>query len=324
MSSPLEELQQAFEQIAHQVWLYDCVLVATFTVLVVEYFQTFEEEVNDDRFPLFLHAAHLKLRIVPRQVRFVWKLKTSLANILFLMNRYVAPVNIAFAIYVFGISNDLSTKSCYNDYTASATLCFFQMQAAYAVLCVRTCAAWGFARVVKNVLICSFIASTASQAYFIARSIKSDAAAPPGEFGTRHCLILSFGPISVWVGLIILVSADMLALALLLVKSVKTFRQSRVHLSLLTVMAKDGIAYFICVFALSLANLLVIVTPVPVVKEMFLLTQAAFQNALAVRLLLHLRTVNADSDPVSRGNMSSFQIKHTTEISEFSTLEMME
>ncbi|KLO12898.1 hypothetical protein SCHPADRAFT_395486 [Schizopora paradoxa] len=300
MSSVIEELREVFEATARVVWEYECVLVATFTVLVLEYFQTFEEE-----------------------VRFVWKLKTSLANILFLMNRYVAPVNIAFAIYVFGISNDLSTKACYNEYIASATLCFFQMQAAYAVLCIRTCAAWGFARKIKIVLIFAFLASTATQGYFIARNIIDNSAVPSGEFGTRHCLIISNGPISLWVGLVVLVSVDLLALSLLLWKSLKTFKQSRVHLSLLTVMATDGIAYFICVFALSLANLIVLVTPVPIAREMFLLTQAAFQNVLAVRLLLHLRIVNADSDPVSRGNMSSFQIKHTTEISDLSTIEMM-
>ena len=50
-------------------------------------------------------------------------------------------------------------------------------------------------------------------------------------------------------------------------------------------------------------------------------TQAAFQNVLAVRLLLHLRTVNEEADPVSRDNISSMYIKHTTEASEFSTLE---
>ncbi|KLO12899.1 hypothetical protein SCHPADRAFT_997808 [Schizopora paradoxa] len=300
MSSVVEIQLEAFKTIAWEVYLYERVLVATLTILVAEFFQTIDAE-----------------------VRFVWKLKLSLANVLYLLNRYVAPINIAFAVYVFGIATDKSTTYCYNGYVASASLCFFQMQVAYAVLCIRACAAWGFKRIINICLTISFIASFVTEGYLIGRYIASDFAVPAGALGTKHCLIFTPAHDIVWIALVILVGVDVLALSLLLVKSLKTFRQSRLHTSLLTVMAKDGIAYFACVFALSLGNLLVIVTPVPIFKEMFLLTQAAFQNALAVRLLLHLRTVNEDSDPLTRGTMSELQIKQTTEMSDFSTLETM-
>ncbi|KLO12896.1 hypothetical protein SCHPADRAFT_940860 [Schizopora paradoxa] len=300
--SAVEQVQLEFaESIAREVWIYECVLVATFTVLVVEYFQTLEEE-----------------------VRYVWKFKTTLANSLYLANRFVAPFNIALSIYVYGISKNLSMDRCYNGYVASASLCFFQIQAAYAVLCVRACAAWGFARIIKICLITSFIVSCAAEGYLIGRNIASDFTLPPGILGTTHCVIYTSTYVTIWVALIIAVVVDLLALSLLLVKSLNTFRESGFQISLLAVMAKDGIAYFACVFALSLGNLLVIVTPVPIFREMFLLTQAALQNALVVRLLLHLRIVNEGSDQASRATLSEFQVKHTTVNTEISDLDAME
>ena len=91
--SRLSQFWSAFQLSGRCLRLYSRAIIQ-----VVEYFQTLEEEVSSNQPTFFLSDIQLKSA---RQIRHVWKLKTktSLANILFFANRYVAPINIALAIY---------------------------------------------------------------------------------------------------------------------------------------------------------------------------------------------------------------------------------
>ncbi|KLO14391.1 hypothetical protein SCHPADRAFT_927895 [Schizopora paradoxa] len=274
---------QLSEQTIRSGRLFEEVLVATFSVLVAEYFQTLEDE-----------------------VRFIWTSKMSFAKMVFIANRYIPLINVTFAIYTFFLAKEVTPKVCYNEYVASAAIGLFQLQLAYVVICLRAYAVWNFAWTAKGILLVSIVhevqstvfqANISSQGYFSGKFLASKIVLTSGASGTKHCVIDTSANGSIWVLMLTVVLADLVPLSMLLMKSFEDFRSSPVNTSLLAVMARDGIAYFSFVFALSLGNLLVLVIPNPLYKETFAFPQTAFQNALCVRLLLHLRTVNEEYEP---------------------------
>ncbi|KLO14366.1 hypothetical protein SCHPADRAFT_903308 [Schizopora paradoxa] len=220
----------------------------------------------------------------------------SFAKMVFIANRYIPLINVSFAIYTFFLAEEVSPKVCYNEYVASASIGLFQLQLAYAVICLRACAVWNFAWTAKGILLVSIVANVSSQGYVGGKFLASKMVLNPGVSGTKHCVTSTFADASVWVVFLTVVLVDLVPLTLLLMKSFQHFRSSPLNTSLLAVMARDGIAYFLIVFALSLANLFVIVIPNPLFKNTFVFSQTSFQNALCVRLLLHLRTVNEESE----------------------------
>jgi len=263
---------QLAEEFASFNQAYKSVLVATFSALVAEFFQTLDTE-----------------------VRFIWGSRTSLAKLLYFANRYTPIVNVGLAVYTFVIARDTSARICFNEYLAISVIAFLEFEIAFGVLCIRAYAAWEFSRAVLVVLLTSFVASFSGEAYVLWRFLSKSYALPPGTLSDVCTTNSSDQVISIDV--IILVIVDSLALALLLAKSWTNFRSSPHGSSLLTVMAKDGIWYFACVIALSVANVIVLRSASIAYRAFFLLTQAAFQNALCVRLLLHLRLVNEESEP---------------------------
>ncbi|KLO12894.1 hypothetical protein SCHPADRAFT_940859 [Schizopora paradoxa] len=262
---------QNYDLIAHEGRVFESVLAATFSVIIAEFFQTIENEVH-----------------------FIWKSKMSFAKILYMANRYIAPVNIGNALYTFYLSKGLSPTVCYNEYVALSATSFF-----HAVLCVRAYAVYGFSKPVLGALLAAFLIMIVAGAFFNGEFIAGNFVETFGTLGSNGCVINgehnNFW--NVWTVLIILLVVELLALSLLLARSWKNFRESPLNTSLLTIMAKDGIIYFACVLALSIGNLLVVVSSSPVYKLTFFMTQSAFQNVLCVRLLLHLRTVNDEAEP---------------------------
>jgi len=140
------------------------------------------------------------------------------------------------------------------------------------------------------IMLTTFIVGFSAQGYITGRYMSGASALDSGA-GTTGCIVL-LATNDIWKSLIILLSTDTVALMTLLAKSLATFRKDMRNPSLLNVMAKDGIGYFSCVIGLSLANLIVLRRANPIVRDFFLLPQAAFQNALGVRIMLHLHVVD--------------------------------
>jgi len=217
MSIPtFSQLLRIFEVIARFNQIFQSVLVATFSALVAEFFQTFENE-----------------------VRFIWGSRISLAKFLYFANRYLPIVNIGLAVYTFVLTKGASARTCLNEYLALSVIAFVEFEIAYAVLCIRAYAAWGFARPVLVVLLTSSITSVSAQVYILWRFLSGTSALDPGVV-TNVCITEALNQ-DIRINVIILACVDSLPLALLLAKSWKTFRSAPNDSSLLLIMAKDGI-----------------------------------------------------------------------------------
>jgi len=242
-------------------------LVATLTVLGYEYAITFQDE-----------------------VRFIWNSRLSPAKLVYFLNRYIPLVNIVYAVYFFMISDSGDTTVCRREYRAIGSLSCFGFISAAAVLCLRAYAVWPSVKFIKGLLVSVYMISISVSAYAISVYVSGASVNDIGPSSNPgRCLVLITNN-KVWIAIIVLILCDAVALSLLLARSLTTFRHT--HSSLLVVMAKDGLGYFSCVMVLSITNVIVLRVAHPVIRDAFVPTQAALQNALCVRLLLHLHIVN--------------------------------
>jgi len=164
---------------------------------------------------------------------------------------------------------------------------------AATVLCLRAYAVWPSTKFIKWLLASIYTISFSVSVYAIwayESGITFDNE-PPGH--PERCLTL-INNNKIWIAILALTLCDAVALSLILTKSLCNFRFSKS--GLLMVMAKDGIGYFACVVAISITNIIVLRTAHPVIRDIVVPTQAAFQNALCVRLLLHLHVASEPRD----------------------------
>ncbi|KLO12892.1 hypothetical protein SCHPADRAFT_940857 [Schizopora paradoxa] len=277
MSGTMGQIElQSYKTFAREGQIFESILFATLSLIITEFFQTIESE-----------------------IRCIWSSKLSFAKILYFANRYIAPANIANALYTFSLSKRdgpsvhslTAVLGDAQDNDELEVLSFFQAQVAFAVLCVRVYAVYGFARPVLIILLGLYIISFSANAYLTGVFVAGNYAVPSKSASLGANGYLVNGPehsyTYIWVVPVVVIVAeassffyfflaklangdfDAAALVLLLAKSWSTFRGNHKVESLLTVITKDGITYFVCVLALSIGSLIAIINSVPLYKLTF-------------------------------------------------------
>ncbi|KLO08767.1 hypothetical protein SCHPADRAFT_908362 [Schizopora paradoxa] len=274
----LHEIVQAadYEVVFHYL------LVSTLSMLFTEYIVTIQEEVH-----------------------FIWDSRFGLVKSLYLLNRYIPPMNVLYSLYVFIFTEKTGETLCRKEFIIMGSVTYLQFAIAYAVLCVRAYAVWSSVKSVLLLLVGLFITSITVEAYVVGNYFAGSLAFNLGS-GVPGCLILLTNN-KMWIALVVIVCSDAVTLALLLIKSVTSSRSSRS--GLLTVMVRDGIGYFVCVMGLSIANMIVLRTVAPMMRDLYILPQASLQNVLCVRLLLHLHVVNDRESNLSTSDMTLVELK---------------
>ncbi|KLO08757.1 hypothetical protein SCHPADRAFT_1000715 [Schizopora paradoxa] len=237
-------------------YAFHSALCSTFAVLAYEYLLTFQEE-----------------------VRYIWNRRVNLAKLVFIMNRYVPLANSIYQVYFFVLieANIADQSLCKRDFKALLTLTCFGFVSAASVLSIRAYAVWPSAKLVRGLVLTMYTASVSASAYTMWIYV-SGTIIPPSLASGCEVLITNN---RIWIAILVLALSD----------AVRYNRSS-----LLVVMSKDGIGYYACVVAISIANILVLLIAEPVIRDVAVSTQAAFQNILCIRLLLHLHVVNDPQD----------------------------
>lgn len=97
----------------------------------------------------------------------------------------------------------------------------------------------------------------------------------------------------IWYALVVLIFCESLALGLLVAKlfqNAQSLKSVHRHSNrdLLTVIAHDGIEYFICNLVVTTINLIALKHLAPDLRDFLVVTQGALQNILCNRLLFHV------------------------------------
>jgi len=167
---------------------------------------------------------------------------------------------------------------------------------------------WGGARKLVIPMLFVFTCGIAGSSYAMFMFVMDVHALP---FHISYGCILRIGNDDAWIDLAILLLSESLALGILLSKSIVHARGMRNlqynmsrRSSILSVMARYGIGYFVCSVAITTTNLVILRTVTPNLRAFLLVSQSSVQNIMCSRLLFHTFSMTESSEFVSSGHGS--------------------
>jgi len=229
------------------------------------------------------------------EVRYLWRRRFKFGSLLLFLCRYL-PFTSVLQIYLYVTTTDFNQSHCLAVVKTGACFIYAEFVLTLLVLSTRAYAVWGGATKIFIPLIFLCTGAIAGSSYSLSLFVRGLRSTP---FHISSGCILEIGNNDVWIDLSILLFSESLTLGILLVKSftharaLKDFRSNTSRRSLLAVMARDGIGYFVCTVAITTTNLFVLTGVTPNLRAFLLVTQGAMQNIMCSRLLFHTHSVNA-------------------------------
>jgi len=221
----------------------------------------------------------------------MWNPRFTFARVLFFVGRYLPLAALCHAIFVFVATTHMT--HCRVELLTNATLSYIEYLWAVLVLFTRSYAVWANVRIVPAILGFVCVSAFSGASYAFHRYLSGISVPAYASEIISHGCAVTIGNNFIWVALIILIFCEIVAVGLLLARSFRDHRQSGGSGSnLLAVMTKDGLGYFVCNLAITIANLIVLRRLSPTLRGFLLITQGALQNILCNRLLLHIHIVN--------------------------------
>jgi len=226
-----------------------------------------------------------------QEVAFMWSRRLSPAKILFFVNRYIPLVVGLVMIHLYILTVRTDPTYCHRLFLAGAALLFVDTLLSMGILFLRAYAVWPSSKFIPWFLVAFITIAITIATTFMVPFIK-DATVISQAF-TPHGCVISLPSESARISLIVFIIYDTVALSFIVAKIPINFRDSFSTQGLLAVIIADGIGYYICITAISIANLVIFHAANLVFRACLVLTQVSLQNILCNRLLLHVHAVNA-------------------------------
>ncbi|KLO16409.1 hypothetical protein SCHPADRAFT_212284 [Schizopora paradoxa] len=280
----------------HSIW---DTFVFRYTIIATTCFVVYEHLINFDS-----------------EVRFLWMRRFTFGSCLLFACRYLPIAQICVATVEYVLTNDLSPSNCNSLLKANSSLVFLQYCLSIVVVYTRAYVVWACSKRVFASLLVACSLSGAGSAYAVYRFVRGIQYLGPHPW--PGCIFLVTDQ-SIFYALIGGVFVDSFALCLLLYKSVQHTREMKNvgfhQVSLLTVMAQEGMTYFLLNIVCTLANTIVLqrasenyrdflmtyVVPLSyldnaasylLISHLFTSTQCCIQNVLCARLFFHTQNVH--------------------------------
>ncbi|KAL4253247.1 hypothetical protein ABKN59_004733 [Abortiporus biennis] len=235
----------------------------------------------------------------------IWPTKLNLVKVLFFLTRYMAFIDVTLVLF-YQLAPGVSIATCQWAYTASGWFIIAGIIVAEIILVVRTWAIWGrknYVAIALGIATTVFIMPCLIIEDIFLRSIEFSPVLDPRIPGC----IVSSGNSIVAVEFILSIVFETFVLILTLIKGIQHFRISGSH-SFLGILYRDGILFYIYILAISVTNLLVIVTTPRGLATTLALIQRVLHSCLSSRLLINLKRAGS-RDP----NISTIRSSGSTE-----------
>ncbi|EGO00539.1 hypothetical protein SERLA73DRAFT_178376 [Serpula lacrymans var. lacrymans S7.3] len=254
---------------AYQLQSVKYIYVACLPVLALEYCNTFEEE-----------------------VKLIWRSRWSLAKVLFLCSRYnMFAASIPTLILTVGPA--IPSTKCKQINLASAVLGVTSIVVAEAILLLRTIAIWPSCKTFRYCLVSLYLAVIISM--LVSTFIYVNSLEFVSEPGLLGCNPVTH-PDSIAYALVIVsyvIFHETIILTLLVYRIITLFRHTTNPL--LRTLYTDGIGFYLCMLALSIANVIAFATFPAGLKPVLDVVYYTVHSVLSCRIILHLRAVNVDA-----------------------------
>ncbi|KAG7090646.1 hypothetical protein E1B28_009747 [Marasmius oreades] len=216
------------------------------------------------------------------EVERVWKRDISGASILFLLNRYLTPLQFAFIIDAFNNPGCCNRIVSFEGYTTVGLVAVCEL-----VMILRVFALYG-----RNYWILGFLMVVLAVQIIISSyglSFGLRAPLPPGLIG---CIFTGPPDKPIFPGVWYAPAAtDFIIFSLTLYRTMKFIRDSSSTTPLITQFARDGILYFAVIFTANMVNVIIYQTAVADLKAIGASFSQMITSVMISRLVLNLRGV---------------------------------
>ncbi|KAL5535809.1 hypothetical protein ACEPAF_3903 [Sanghuangporus sanghuang] len=240
------------------------------------------------------------LLTLPDEIRFIWPAKWNAGKIMFFLTRYPAFVDTSLTI-VNLIQPNLKLSLCKPIYQAAAWMSFAGITIAEIIMMMRVHAIWGAKKQVLIFLVIFNLGIIIPDIVLLERSLRS-LVFMPSPFPTLAPCVLIDADLSVYIDFILIMVSEFVVIVMTVWKCFSEWRASRS--SLMKALLEDGVQYFVCMFAISFANLLVVKTALVDFSGLLFLIQRVLHAILSARILMHIREVVRPEADVEVSDMS--------------------
>ncbi|KAH7914868.1 hypothetical protein BJ138DRAFT_1142785 [Hygrophoropsis aurantiaca] len=245
---------------------------------------------------------------------FIWPSRLSTIKVLYLLTRYFPFMDSAVTITYHFIPG-IRIPTCHAIFLVNSCFYVTGMGISEIILAVRTYAVWQRDRTVGIGLMFFFLTACALAYYSTVRYLESIRFIP-SPAGAPSCVMITSNSFVMY-NWILLMALEGGVTALMLIKTYKNYRPkgrgANTDKGLIMEIAKEGIAYYISLFILSLLNVGIIATQPSQLDLLFTLPVRIIHSVLTARLVLQLR-VHASQHAVLLGGSTDCSLHGNTHI----------
>ncbi|KAI0783204.1 hypothetical protein C8Q75DRAFT_811023 [Abortiporus biennis] len=220
------------------------------------------------------------------ETQLIWPSTFNAMKFLFLLNRYLPWADVILSLY-HQTNRHISLSACQTTYVAAGWLVVFGIIIAEVILIIRTLAVWGNNRRIFIILVLVSFAAALGVLGIERVYNQSITFAIKPELG---CVLTSGKPLIAFSFVIVIIFETFL-LALTLVKGIQHYRFSD-NPSIIAVLYRDGILFYLYMLAVSTINLVVVVAAPRDLANLLGTFQRVLHSCLSARVILNLREAN--------------------------------
>ncbi|KAJ3549826.1 hypothetical protein NMY22_g737 [Coprinellus aureogranulatus] len=227
------------------------------------------------------------LHTLPDEVRLIWPSPRSAPKFLFFLLRYYLFIHHIFAV-LYGERVDLTPQDCKSSFVRLAISSGIVITIAEAILFLRVYAFSGKHRGMLIYLSIQYVAFHAAVFGVLARFLQTiEYVKYP--FNNMTCMPSAGESELLGVTFTLLLASVTLVMLIMVYIAFLKNRESGLNSALMVIFYRDGIFYFICIFALASANIFVNFFAPYGYRFLFVQAEVDIHVILATRMLLHLR-----------------------------------
>ncbi|TDL25228.1 hypothetical protein BD410DRAFT_785096 [Rickenella mellea] len=240
--------------------------------------------------------------LLPEEVTLVWPARWNLSKLLFMVNRYLVFVDPVLLVFDLILGTD--AKVCARTEKGMTAIMLAGFIVGEIVAYLRAYAVWGTEYNKYFVLvICLFLGVNLSACWVLLKYLGGLTSTGPPAPGLTGCTLF-FKNRLLWINFVTGAVLEVVSTLLLIVRAVQNFYQSRViRSSLIGVMVRDGVFYFIFMLAATIVNLIVVLAAPAEMNSFLVVIERVLYSVLCNRVILNIRGYGAQAQ--TTGDTSS-------------------
>ncbi|KAH7929179.1 hypothetical protein BV22DRAFT_1029806 [Leucogyrophana mollusca] len=230
------------------------------------------------------------------ELKYIWNRPWSAVKGLYLFTKYSPFIDVTLMVLYRDLLSEPSDAACHFALSLAFYVYLIGISVAEIIILVRTWAIWGRGRRLAIILIVVEAAVFTFAFYFTIMYVKSLAFSVIPDSVLSGCISTNEKNDNILVDWALFMGIESLSLLMMIVHAYPVVRQSRgiTMTALYGVLLRDGIAYYVVLFALSVVNLGFVASQTGALSMSFIIPTRVLHAVFATRIILHLRETGSE------------------------------